>query len=245
MKSSVRHHFLLLGLCFLTGCAAKQRVSPLSSIYLEDANLSQQIKTLPFDHSAVTADAAKSRFTSVYFEPIRIDLLPAEDWARSSSSVISSKADFDREARALAEYFRTELEGRMREEGKGKYSVASKSGPGVLDVKIVFTELEFSHPGARAASLVAPIPGTGAMVSSISDPHVSFAARLSDGGSGKLIATAADRKFAPTRILDLNKLTATSSAREICSLWAASISEAIASGGVTEIKEKKFDWKPW
>jgi hypothetical protein len=47
-------------------------------------------------------------------------------------------------------------------------------------VEIVLTEIEFSHPLARAASLAAPVPGTGPALTAITDPHVAFAARITD-----------------------------------------------------------------
>ena len=112
-------------------------------------------------------------------------------------------------------------------------------------VEIALTELEFSHPLARAGSLVAPVPGAGSALSSISDPHVAFAMRVTDASTGELLFTAADRRFAPTRIIDLNKLTVSSSVREIVALWADVIGRGIQSDGFTKIKTKTFDWLPW
>ena len=118
-------------------------------------------------------------------------------------------------------------------------------GPRTIVVEIALTELEFSRPIARAGSMVAPIPGAGAALSMISDPHAAFAARVTDGATGELIATAADRKFPPTRIVDLNKLTVTSSAREICSLWADSIARGIQSKDGEKITSQSFSFLPW
>jgi len=83
-------------------------------------------------------------------------------------------------------------------------------------------------------------------VSAVSDPHVAFAARFSDGGTGKLLATIADRRFPPTRIVDLNKLTVTSSAREVCAIWAKIIAEGLNSDKLTKVKQQgSFSLLPW
>ena len=112
-------------------------------------------------------------------------------------------------------------------------------------MEIALTELEFSHPVARAGSLAAPVPGSGAALSSISDPHASFALRVSDP-SGNLAATVADRQFPPARIVDLNKLTVSSSIREVCSIWAQTIAEALNKGRFSLVTApSSFSLSPW
>lgn len=69
---------------------------------------------------------------------------------------------------------------------------------------------------------------------------MAFAARITDADTGQLIATVADRKFAPVRIVDLNKLTVSSTPREISQLWADTIATAINSDGFTKVDEKRF-----
>ena len=59
-----------------------------------------------------------------------------------------------------------------------------------------------------------------------------------------LKVSGADRKFPPTRILDL-KLTVSSSAREVVSIWSEAMAETLQGNGLTEVSEKRFDWKPW
>jgi len=114
----------------------------------------------------------------------------------------------------------------------------------VLDIAL--TELEFSHPIARAGSLASPIPGTGVAVSAVSDPHVAFAMRITDGSTGELLATAADRKFSPIRIVDLNKLTVTSSPREIVQNWSLELADAIQLGRFAEVESRgDFKLHPW
>jgi hypothetical protein len=84
------------------------------------------------------------------------------------------------------------------------------------------------------------------LFSAISDPHVAFAARVYDGKTGKLVATAADRKFPPTRLLDLNKVTVTSPNREIVSTWANIIAGALNRDGFAKVESQgTFSILPW
>lgn len=126
-----------------------------------------------------------------------------------------------------------------------RIAVTDRPTEGTLVIEIALTELEFSHPVARAGALAAPVPGTGAALSTITDPHVAFAARLTDATTGELVASIADRKFPPMRIVDLNKLTVKSSAREVVALWATSIGQALQGNGIDPVTEKRFSLLPW
>ncbi len=226
-------------------CAAKQRVTGVSDTFLKDVDITSKRANLPYEHAWVNPDLNRSKFTSVYIKPIRTDLLPADGWQSSASAFVTSKEEYLEKAQEIAEYFRSELIAKANESQAKRLQLVDTPSVDTLVVEIALTELELSHPVARAGSLLAPIPGTGAAVSSISDPHVAFAARLTDGSNGQLVATAADRKFAPTRILDLNKLTVSSSAREISALWAATMAQALQGDGLSKIDDTRFDWKPW
>ena len=229
----------------LTSCALKDRVTSVNKTFLEDVDISTTHPNLPFDHAWTAPGFNKAHYTQIYFKPIRLDYLPKGDWAKSSSPLIKSEDEYLQKAREIAEYFRDELIIKTRNSKVQKLRVAGYPAPETLVVEIALTELELSHPIARAGSLVAPVPGTGAALSTVSDPHVAFAARVYDGSSGQLVATAADKKFAPARIVDLNKLTVSSSPREICSLWSDTLAAALQGDGKTKISEKRFDWMPW
>jgi hypothetical protein len=244
-RLSVRLGVLFLCAFSLTACAAKQRVTSINNVFLEDVDISSTRPNLPFEHAWVSPNYSKSEFKGVYIKPIRIDLLPPNEWNKSASAFVRSEEEFREKARDIAEYFRGELVEKTRSSSKQRLRVVNSPSPDSLVIEIAITELELAHPVARAGSLVAPVPGTGAAIAAISDPHVAFAARITDGASGRLLATAADRKFAPLRIIDLNKLTVSSSAREVCALWSDTMAAALQGDGFTKIEEKNFDWKLW
>ena len=237
---------LLTGLVTFSACTAAKRVVPIDKTFLEDVDTSQQVKGLPFDHSWVKrSEANKENYNGVFFRPVRTDLLPSGAWVNSGSAWITSQEDYDAAAKEIAQYFTGRLRDEIKYAEKPWIGLEDEPGPGTLVVEIALTELEFSHPVGRAAALAAPVPGTGAAMSAITDPHVAFAARIYDGTTGELLATVGDRKFPPLRIVDLNKLTVKSSPREICALWAKSIADSFNRKGFTEVEEKRFTLVPW
>jgi len=229
----------------LTGCTAEKRISGVSNTFLEDVDITAKIENLPFDHAWIKPGVNGAHFDKIYVKPIRVDKLPAGAWKNSISTAITSQEDYYVTAAEIAEYFHERIEAGLRAQQVRRYQVVNKPGPDTLVLAIALTELEFSHPIARAGALAVPVPGTGAALSTVTDPHVAFAARITDGETGELIATAADRKFPPARIVDLNKLTATSSAREVCSLWADIIAQGIQGNANEKLSSKRFSLLPW
>lgn len=240
----------LLSLIFAStfACTLESRLlKPLPTTFLEGANLKSQLDTLPFDHSWIAPGEDLSRYNKVYIKPIRSDLLAMDRWLNSSSVAIQSKEDYSKYAREITTYFDQQLREKFKSlsDSSTKLQLAEKVGPQTIKLEIALTELEFGHPIANAGALASPLPGTGAMVAAISDPHASFAARLSDGQTGKLLATIADRKFSPTRIVDLNKFTVTSTIREICGLWSEQLAATLAGAGKVKVTERTFDLMPY
>jgi hypothetical protein len=234
---------LVISLC--SGCAIQQRVSGVNNTFLEDVDITSTRPNVPFSHAWVNSAYRRSDFESVYFEPIRLEYLPKDQWKNSASAFVETEQEYMHKVREIAAYFREELLTETSSDSSKRLSLASGPGPGTLVVTIALTELELSHPVARAGSLIAPVPGTGPAIAAVTDPHVAFAARFTDGATGKLVATAADRKFAPTRFIDLNKLTVSSSAREITALWAATFAAILQSDGTTKVEGMNYDWMPW
>lgn len=246
--SNMNYPLIILGIiCFcLPSCSAYQRVAaPLPDTFLEGADLTSTIETLPFDQAWVRADFDGHHYRKLFLKPVRTDLLPEDSWMKSASFLIASQSDYERESRAIADYFYTELLRRIQEYPDNRIEIVNAGGPKILVAEIALTELEFSHPVARAGALAVPVPGSSAALSTISDPHAAFALRLNDS-SGNLAATVADRKFPPTRIVDLNKLTVSSSIREVCSIWAGIIAEALNKGRFSATTEpSNFSLIPW
>jgi hypothetical protein len=253
MNSSIKRFFAaslislvcsaaLLSLC---SCSAKARVTGVKNTFIPDVDITSKLPNLPFEHAWVDPQFKDLDYSSIYFKPVRVDLLPKDGWESSASPMVTSEQDYIAKAKEIAAYFHSELLNRTNNIHTKKLTLSTVPGDKTLVIEIALTELEFSHPIARVGAMAAPVPGVGAAVSAVSDPHMAFAARVTDGATGKLIATAADRKFAPTRIIDLNKFTVSSTAREISALWADTITQALQGDKNTKISGKSYDWMPW
>lgn len=248
MRFTMNHKLtvcVFVTLASIAGCSVAGRFTPLKTTFLEDVDVNAKKENLPFDHSLVQKNAKKSDYQYIMIKPVRTDLLDKTVWINSTSALILSEADYMAKANDVAKYFDEQLVKEMAESKDQRLKLISAPQPNTLILEIALTELEFSHPLARAGSLASPIPGTGAAVSALSDPHAAFAARMTDAQTGQLLATAGDRKFAPTRIIDLNKYTVSSSVREICALWAKSLAEAAQGDGFSKVEEKTWTLMPW
>jgi hypothetical protein len=238
--------FLLLSPFILFGCAVEGRFEAPPRTFLEDVSIAKTMKTMPFRHAWVDPKSVQKNYTSVFVRPIRIDLLSDDAWKRSSSIGIHSKEDYEKEAQQIADYFHEQLVAALNEASSKRFQVADTPSKSALIVSIALTEVEFSHPIPRAAALAAPLPGVDMALNTITDPHVAFAARFTDPVSNELQASAADRRYPPLRLIDLNKLTITSSTREIVKDWSRELAEAIQSNRFATVERtSRFSLLPW
>ena len=222
------------------GCAVQERTNPLPQTYLEGRDVSVVDKTLPFKHAWVDPNLPEEQYTNVWFRTVTADTLPKDGWLESKGTLLSKESEYTKLANELAEYFKQELIEKVANYKDGVVSVVDSAQPRGLIFDIALTELEFSHPIQKAGFMLVPIPASSVVFNTVSDPHVSFAAKVYDAQSGKLIATFADRRFPPTRLLDVNRLTLSSSAREICDTWADIIAEGLNRERFADIPDRGF-----
>jgi len=224
----------------IIGCAVKERANPLPQTYLEGKDVSVVDKTLPFKHAWIDPALPEEQYTNVWFRTVTADTLPEESWLGSKGTLLSKESEFKKLADELAAYFKQELIEKVANYKDGVVSVVDSAQPRGLIFDIALTELEFSHPIQKAGFMLVPIPASSLVFNTVSDPHVAFAAKVYDAQSGKLIATLADRRFPPTRLLDVNRLTLSSSAREICDTWADIIAEGLNRKRFADVPDRGF-----
>lgn len=222
------------------GCAIQERTKDLPPIFLEDRDLTQTDKTLPFKHAWIDPNLPPESYTNVFFRKVTADTLPADGWEASKSIFLTKESEYKKLANDLADYFKQELVSAVSTYPKGVVTVVESPQPRGVIFDIALTELEFSHPIQKAGIMLVPIPGSSVIFNAVSDPHVAFAARVYDAQTGKLIATLADRRFPPTRLLDVNRLTLSSSAREICQTWADIIAEGLNRERFADVPDRGF-----
>lgn len=229
--------FMLSG---LIGCAVSERTKPVPTTFLEDRDVTVSDETLPFKHAWVDPELPEGNYTNVFFRSVTADTLPPESWRASKGAFLSNEEQFKKLANKLAQHFKDELESEVSTYKNGVVAVVESPEPKGLIFDIALTELEFSHPIQKAGVMLVPVPGTSVIFSAVSDPHVAFAGRVYDAETGKLIATIADRRFPPTRLLDVNRITLSSSAREIVETWAEIIAEVLNRERFAKVSDRGF-----
>ena len=148
----------------------------------------------------------------------------------------------------IALYFHEQLVAELRKvyERHPRLKVVTSPASDAVNLELGFTELVLSRPVARAAAMAAPVPGLEFALSAMSEPHVAFAARFTSQDGTILLGTVADRRFPPMRAIDLNKLTVSSSAREIVAQWARELAEAIEFNQLVPVeRSSRFSLRPW
>lgn len=231
----------------LAGCALYQQTKPISPTFLEGAPVSKTVDRVPFQH-AWGADRSNTTIRALYVKPVRIDFINPASWSDSSDVGITSAEDFKETAKSLASYF----DERLQEELKFVYErhrrlrLVDAPSTDTVVLELALTELVLSRPVSSAVGMVAPVPGLGLALSAMHDPYVAFAARFTAPDGTTLLGTLADRRGAPMRFLDLNKLTVTSSIREVIAQWAREIAEAIEFDRLATVeRSSRFSLLPW
>lgn len=240
-------HYISVLTFALGGCAVYDRTRAVSPVFLDGADLESTVDRVPFQH-AWSGSNPGTGISSLYIKPVRIDLLPADSWTDSTSVGITSATDYNEVARDLAGYF----DERLREELQRVYQrnkrlrIVEAPAKHSVTLEIALTEIVLSRPVSHAAGMVAPVPGLGMALSAMHEPHVAFAARFTAPDGITLLGTVADRRYPPARLIDLNKLTLTSSTREIISQWAREIAEAIEFERFATVERSSgFSLLPW
>ena len=230
----------------LSGCAIKERTEPVASTFIEEAPIESKVDGIPFLHSWIAPHDQPLPYKSICIKPVRTDLIPNEMWRQSKGLAVSSEEEFQKDAVVIARYFRIRLISELNTTQTKRFAIVDTPDKDSLVLEIAITELVLSEPLIRAAALAAPFPGVDLALSAISDPYVSFAARFTSQEGSKLIATVADRRFPPIRLIDLNKLRARSSAREIIANWAKQLAQAIQLDEFEKVQRNSwFSILPW
>lgn len=230
----------------LLACAVQERTEPVVETFLEGAPRESALPDIPFMHSWIAPQTTPLPYSTIYVKPVRTDLLPEDMWLRSRGLAVSSAEEFQRDAAVIARYFRIRLLSELKSTASQRFAIVETPNDTSLILEVALTELVLSEPLIRAAALAVPFPGVDLALSTISDPHVSFAARFTSPDGKHLLATAADRRFPPVRLIDFNKLRARSSAREIIARWARQLAQAIQLDEFNQVEGNSwFSILPW
>ena len=247
MHKILRNINIIAFIFIFGGCAIYKQTEPISPVFLDGAVRKSKIDRVPFQHAWSSSNSGRG-INSIYVKPVRIDLLSPDSWTDSTSMGITSADDYNEVVEKLAQYFNERLIEELRLVYKRKKRLKIVDAPNDKSVilEIAITEMILSRPVSHAIGLTVPVPGIGMALSAMHDPHVAFAARFVAPDGKTLLGTLADRRFAPARLIDLNKLTMTSTIREIISQWAREIAEAIEFERLAKVeRSSRFSLLPW
>ncbi|MES2709061.1 MAG: DUF3313 family protein [Verrucomicrobiota bacterium] len=227
--------------CVLSGCATEKLVrnaKPTAFLEASGTPMTGKIARLPFDHAWREAGLDTARYSRLVIRPVTLNHLRTEQWKESASAEITSRERYVEHARELAAYWNQSLNRSFRGPGAHLELTGNPALPGTLVLEIALTEVVFGHPGTYAASYAVPFGGVAE--SAMFSPTVAFEARVRDAATGKIVATAADRRGTRMKIVDFNRLTISKPNKEICDEWAVQLMEAFNREMFPKVKRTLF-----
>jgi hypothetical protein len=84
------------------------------------------------------------------------------------------------------------------------------------------------------------VPGGSLVNSAAASPVNAFELKVRDATTGKLVATAADRRGTKLKIVDFNKLTYDKPNKEICDEWSQQLMQATNKDLFPQVKRAWF-----
>jgi hypothetical protein len=222
------------------GCAAQRMVTKAEPTpFLASTGHAGPEKSarLPFERVWREADLDTAHYSKIVLRPVTTAYLRTNIWWESESTFVMSEHAFHQHVGELASYWDGSL-ARAFQAPKNRFAVTTEAGqPGTLVMEIAITEAVFGHPAANAGSYA--VTGGGAAYTAMLTPSVAFEARVTDGATGKLLATASDRTSTKIKVIGLDKFSFTKSNREICDEWSEEIMEAFNKELFPKVK------RPW
>lgn len=218
---------IAVGALALGGCAAQRSVikaEPTSFLRATGTADSGKIARLPFERSWRKPSLNAANYTHIVIRPVSTAYLNKAQWSESASGFITSEQTFVNEAGKIARYWDASLSRAFSSPQNRFTRTGNVSKPGTLVVEIALTEVVFGRPAANAASYA--VAGGGVATAMLFSPSVAFEARVTDGATGQLLATASDRRSSKVKLIDINKFTFTKSNKEICDEWSEQFMQA-------------------
>jgi hypothetical protein len=196
------------------------------------------MERIPFDHCWRSPDADITKYNKIVVRPVTTSYLRRDEWANSLSTYIPDENAYTKRCNELAAHFGKSLRRSFSSPVSLFYLRDSAQDPGTLILEVALTEVTFGRPSGYVGSLA--VPGGSLINSAAASPICAFEARLVDSDSGKVIATASDRRGTTLKIVDFNQLTYQKANQEICDQWAGQFMQAMNKELFPKVKKKYF-----
>jgi hypothetical protein len=214
-------------LVLLSSCSLEKIATPPEpTAFLTSTGVSTtgKIARLPFDHSWRNPSADFSRYRNIVVRPVTTSHLRKDEWIQSYSTFVPDEEAYLKQCRALASRFSSYLKLSFESPVCSYYLTQDASKPDTLVLEVALTEVTFGRPAGYVGAMA--LPGGSIANSAASGPVVAFEARVKDAATGKVLATAADRRGTRFKIIDFNQLTYSKANDEICNEWASQLMQA-------------------
>lgn len=204
--------FAAFALLSIASCGIDHAVTPATPtefLTSTGTDTSARSERLPFEHSWRDPSVTVTDYKHIVIRPVTTKYLDASEWERSKSAGIPDRKAFEKRADELAGHFTRQLNVAFSDPICIFYKTNATSRPKTLILEVALTDAHFPD---RDVSTLTKIPFCG------------FEARVSDAKTGKLIATAADRRGPDLHVSGDG--THVTDNKEICSIWARQLMEA-------------------
>ena len=231
---------LLLPLVF-DGCGletSSARSEPTKFLKSTGTDSSQKIARLPFDSSWRDPQVDISKYKYIIVRPVKLSYLRDDQWMESKSSLIPSERSYRKRCSALADSWNKSLSRAFSEPLCAFYKTTDTGRPGTLILEIALTEVRFSQtvPKKDASSY----PAEGIVTAVTGAPLCAFEARIRDADSGKLVATAADRRGPEIKVIEEASTDLAAPNKSICDEWSQQLMQAGNKDIYPTVKRKWF-----
>ncbi len=201
---------------------------------------------LPFNKVWVKQGVNWNQYRTIYIAPVNTSYLMQANWWQQTIRADQMRQD----AAHMASYMRSQFIRAFQNDPNHRFRVVMSPQKDSLILEMALTELVPSHVLLNAIKIAGPY-GSGVAAAALergteAQSTVAFEARIKEARSGQIIAMAADREYATTRIIDLRGLTWYGNAEQIIQQWAQQfVQVANRRPGQTVKAASTFSLKPW
>ncbi len=225
-----------LGSCGVEKAAT--RAEPTKFLKSTGVDPSKKITRLPFEHAWRDPAVDLTKYKYIVVRPVTTTYLRSEQWQESKSPLVKTKRAYQKRCTALASHWDKSLRMAFSSPLCMFYKATDTSRPGTLVLEIALTEVRF-YPSVPAAD-GSQIPSDGILSAVTGPPLCAFESRTRDAATGKLVATASDRRGPEIKILGAGDTTLAEPNEAICDEWSQQLMQRSNQEIYPTVKRKWF-----
>jgi hypothetical protein len=201
---------------------------------------------LPFNKVWVKQGVNWSQYRAIYIAPVNTNYLIQATWWQQSIRADQMQQD----VQDMAAFMRAQFIKAFQTDPKQRFLVVMSPQRGSLTLEMALTELVPSKVLLNAIKIAGPY-GSGLAAAIMergteAQSAIAFELRIKDGGSGEILAMAADKEYAVARPIDLKGFSWYGNVKDIVITWSNQFVD-IANRRPGEVIKpaSTFSLKPW